>query len=173
MPVYLLQCGEKNGPVKIGWASSVSKRIALFQTGHHETLTLLRTWPGGRPEEASLHRYFADLKLAREWYRYTDEMMVVDIAHLPKVAKRDLVEQDFKRVANQEDGTVSSIVDDLGGVSKAAQLIGVSRPTIYDWKATNRIPGNRLRVMLDLGVALDVVLPLLSDARDTGGREVA
>lgn len=74
MPVYMIRQGAR-GPVKIGVARDVAKRLATMQTGNHEQLTLLRSFDGSVAEERALHRKFADHRLAGEWFSFTKAML--------------------------------------------------------------------------------------------------
>lgn len=65
--VYFIQAGS-NGPIKIGIASNVHRRMALLQIGNPAQLTLLAIQPGGNREETALHRRFAACHLRGEWF---------------------------------------------------------------------------------------------------------
>ena len=78
--IYFLRAGC-DGPVKIGYAKrSVEDRVAGFQTGHYETLVVIRKTPGSRLDEAKLHRYFANQRLRGEWFKFCEEMMTIDVS---------------------------------------------------------------------------------------------
>jgi hypothetical protein len=65
--VYFLQAG--NGPIKIGYSGNPLKRLKLLQNLIPMRLRILATQPGGREEEARLHRKFDDLRLEYgEWF---------------------------------------------------------------------------------------------------------
>jgi hypothetical protein len=65
--VYFVQSGAA-GPIKIGWAASVRKRLALLQIGNPETLRLLAVAPGDAELEALLHLRFGDHRIRGEWF---------------------------------------------------------------------------------------------------------
>lgn len=66
--VYCIQSTD-GGPVKIGKARSVEKRLAALQTAHPYKLTVIATIQnGGREMERKLHRRFADRRLNGEWF---------------------------------------------------------------------------------------------------------
>ena len=68
--VYLIEA--QNGLVKIGRAVVVRDRVTTVRT-HSPVLTrLIATWPGGEPEEAELHRRFADHRRHGEWFEVRD-----------------------------------------------------------------------------------------------------
>jgi Meiotically up-regulated gene 113 len=74
MPVYMIRAGE-HGPVKIGVADNVSRRLADMQVGNHEKLALIRVFEGGPAEETRLHERFADNHLRGEWHHFSRAMM--------------------------------------------------------------------------------------------------
>lgn len=77
MAVYFIRAGEI-GPVKIGKADDPAVRMAEFQTAHYEDLSLLRTLPGGRAEEAWFHRHFRHMRIRREWFQFCPSMLTVE-----------------------------------------------------------------------------------------------
>lgn len=162
MPVYLIRAGD-SGPVKIGHARSVASRLAGFQTGNHEKLTLLRTWPGAQPEEARLHRHFADLRTVGEWFRFSPEMLTIEVADIP-VAPRPEAEGE----RHPRNG-VEAIIKGLGGIAAAARLLNASRPAVYDWIADNAFPGHRLPALLGLGLSPDALMPLVAHRKRSAG----
>ncbi len=68
MSVYFVQ-SVIGGPIKIGFAINVAKRISALRTGCPFELRLLCSIPGGRREEHALHRAFASLHAGGEWFR--------------------------------------------------------------------------------------------------------
>lgn len=75
--IYFIQAGE-DGPVKIGFAKTVvgvHRRLAGFQTSHHETLRLLGYLEGSREDEATLHRVFADARVRGEWFSPVPDLL--------------------------------------------------------------------------------------------------
>lgn len=94
--VYFL---KTSGYIKIGWTSDISKRMRSYPPGSQ----LLAALPGGRKEEAALHRRFAVHRThGREWYplaadliRHIDQVVVehgappsVDFAGRPVAVPR-------------------------------------------------------------------------------------
>lgn len=74
MPTYIIRAGS-DGPVKIGRADDVAERITSLQTGHHETLVLLRVIDTAYDSERSFHREFAHRRIRGEWFLF-DECML-------------------------------------------------------------------------------------------------
>ena len=67
--VYFIQRGS--GPIKIGISSNVEGRLRTLQIGSAESLTLLRTEPGGRARERRLHAMFGGDRMEGEWFKPT------------------------------------------------------------------------------------------------------
>jgi hypothetical protein len=68
MSVYFIQA-EDGGPIKIGVATDVDKRLAGLQTSHHRTLVVRRVLEGSVELERELHERFASARLVGEWFR--------------------------------------------------------------------------------------------------------
>jgi hypothetical protein len=70
MPVYFIQEGAADGPIKIGTTGGDPlERLAKLRTGNPRPLTLLVSIPGGAKEERELHTKFAPLRMEGEWFR--------------------------------------------------------------------------------------------------------
>lgn len=84
MPVYLIRQGVA-GPVKIGVAHDVVKRLRQLQTNQPIPLRIVRLLEGGRSEESLLHERFAAQRLNGEWFNYVADMSNADLglADLP------------------------------------------------------------------------------------------
>jgi hypothetical protein len=73
--VYFIQAGS-DGPIKIGWASVVGKRLTALQTSHWEELTLLATIPcSDKSEEGRIHSMFAQERMRGEWFRASERLV--------------------------------------------------------------------------------------------------
>lgn len=68
---------EWGGAVKIGVAGDPLRRLDQLQTGNPRRLVLLGTIPGGRGIEAEIHDHFRPAHLRMEWFRATDEVLVM------------------------------------------------------------------------------------------------
>lgn len=97
MPIYIIRAGD-NGPVKIGKADDVELRRADLQTGHHETLHIIRVIDTADHTEAALHRRFAQHRIRGEWFHFDPEMLTF----VPPFASQRAVHQE---------GTVTDIVE--------------------------------------------------------------
>lgn len=67
--VYFVQAGER-GPIKVGSATHLRRRLSGLQTGHYEQLHLIASLrdPEGTFEQA-VHEYLADAHIRGEWFR--------------------------------------------------------------------------------------------------------
>lgn len=65
--VYIIEIGRF---VKIGYTTALTQRLKSFQTGTAETITVLATIPGGRSEEARLHRALAENRVRGEFFHF-------------------------------------------------------------------------------------------------------
>lgn len=65
--VYVIRAGYR-GPIKVGLAKNPESRLREHQTSNHEELTLLHVLPGGRSQEAELHRRLKHARLRGEWF---------------------------------------------------------------------------------------------------------
>ena len=64
------------GPVKIGYASDVKKRISGIGTSSHKKPVLVASMPGTMKTESQLHSKFAKLRIKGEWFRYGGDLKV-------------------------------------------------------------------------------------------------
>ena len=74
MNVYFIQAGNKKGPIKIGYARDVDKRLAQLQVGCPFTLSLLFWFPAKSKRHAqSIEAWFHDRWHKRhirgEWFK--------------------------------------------------------------------------------------------------------
>ncbi len=66
--VYFVQLGE-DGPVKIGSAVDIAKRMDQLQNGNAAPLYLRAVAPGGHAAERDFHKQFARDRLRGEWFQ--------------------------------------------------------------------------------------------------------
>jgi hypothetical protein len=76
------------GRIKIGHARDPQARLRELQTGSAYTLRLMAMVPGGMALERALHRRFADLRLAGEWFHATPPLLA-EIAAITKASHHD------------------------------------------------------------------------------------
>lgn len=72
--VYFIQQGE-DGPVKIGYTTSIQNRLASLQTGSPYELKLLGFYEGTIEQEKTLHQLFAEERINGEWFDPTPELL--------------------------------------------------------------------------------------------------
>lgn len=69
--IYFLQASA-GGAIKIGTTKCLSQRLGCLRSETGEELRVLAVMDGGRPEEKSLHRRFAHLRIGKyalcEWF---------------------------------------------------------------------------------------------------------
>ncbi len=65
--LYFIQ-SEHGGPIKIGRADDVAKRLVQMQTSRPDTLVILATAPGAYEDERRLHDAFATNREKGEWF---------------------------------------------------------------------------------------------------------
>lgn len=70
---YFIQAGE-NGPIKIGKAGDVDKRLRDLQVSNHEELRLLLVLPRADVERF-IHRRFAHCRRRGEWFEPTEDLL--------------------------------------------------------------------------------------------------
>jgi hypothetical protein len=72
--VYFVRAGP-DGPVKIGLARDVARRLKTLQTASPVPLLLLGVVPGDAKVERQLHRRFAGSRLRGEWFTPSPELL--------------------------------------------------------------------------------------------------
>lgn len=92
--VYFIQAGE-GGPIKIGAAVDVLRRLKVLQTGNVEVLSLLCDFEGGPEEERRLHRHFAAYHLRGEWFHPSVELL----DHIANISSTDCSSANYSRTS--------------------------------------------------------------------------
>jgi hypothetical protein len=70
--VYFVRAGDA---VKIGRTGNLAGRLRALATGSAVPLELLAAVPGGRHEEARLHRQWGHLHVRGEWFRADEALL--------------------------------------------------------------------------------------------------
>jgi hypothetical protein len=73
--VYFVQCNGAGGPIKIGMARDVAKRMAQFRIGNPFTLVCLAQHQAPFDAERRLHVSFASHALGGEWFSPAEEVL--------------------------------------------------------------------------------------------------
>jgi hypothetical protein len=66
---------SEGGPIKIGRATDVQKRLSALQTSNPETLFVVGVIHSELHSESSVHRRFEHLRLRGEWFRRSSELI--------------------------------------------------------------------------------------------------
>lgn len=66
--VYFIQSGD-DGPIKIGYTTSINTRLPTLQTAHPWVLHVIGTVPGSVLDEARAHNALAEYRMIGEWFR--------------------------------------------------------------------------------------------------------
>jgi hypothetical protein len=91
------------GPVKIGWAKDVAVRCATLETGNSRQLLVYGVCWGPLSLEKRLHRYFAPINLAREWFDARPVFLAFIHQHTDEFDwKHHRVEPSRPRVSDEE-----------------------------------------------------------------------
>lgn len=123
MFVYFIQCGKQGGPIKIGKASDVEKRISELQTGSPFTLSLLAKIPcAGDKDAFRMEKWFHDRfhrkHIRGEWFTGSIKLKTIEanIDH----AKSD---KDWDEVRSENGASYQSRgkVRPLNGIEKTNQ----------------------------------------------------
>ena len=75
--IYVIQASA-GGPVKIGRTTDLKRRLQSIRTTSAHEPRVLRTFAGGKTTEQWVHNRFAAQHIAREWFYFHCEMMVVE-----------------------------------------------------------------------------------------------
>ena len=140
MSVYFIRAG-KNGPVKIGSAVDVQRRLEFLQTAHWEDLTLIREVTGDGKTERRFHWMFASHRIRREWFRFHPDMLIAT----PDEKTMDVPPAEEPK---RDTTTDAQLIRDLGGMVFVARSLGINVSTVSNWgHPTRGIPWRmRLRV---------------------------
>ena len=130
MPIYFIQAGD-GGPVKIGVASDVQRRLSAFRTASAESLFLRALYEGDREAERRLHGRFANQRVAREWFAASVLAEEIDLPALPLPTKG-------KPAVTALDRAIKA----AGSATRLAAILGVHKSTISDWKSGG-VPAER------------------------------
>lgn len=117
--VYFIRCGA-SGPIKIGSAYDVAKRIVGLQTAHFEKLTLL-----GSSEvlvEFDVHERFADLRMRGEWFSVSRSLLAFIDQHCQTRLADDVVALELVR---EEPAPIPVVIPDLPPLARALRDAGM------------------------------------------------
>mgnify|MGYP001581752503 FL=1 len=108
--VYFAQATD-GGPVKIGFTTNMTARLAVLQTDSWQRLQIVHSMPGNRCTEYVLHEAFEPLRVKGEWFLPSAEMVrgagVKSVGDLPEALQEKATAQ-FERTLR---GVVEAMVD--------------------------------------------------------------
>lgn len=122
MAVYFARA-DTTDLVKIGYATNVRRRRALLQAGCPYPLTIARVIEGGLQVERWLHHRFAEQLVAREWFRWSCDMLSVAPPSEIEITPKGFA-QLFVR---------------LGGAAAVARFAGLKPGTVQQMKARDSV----------------------------------
>lgn len=129
--LYVIR-STKGGPVKLGRATDVVKRLRTLQTGHPERLEVLWSALGdGDGAERALHQHFASKRSVGEWFNLTRE----DIASIPAVVARyTLAATSTPSMAALTQQTGAALAQQTGRALEAAQWAALTLEQQRDYQ---------------------------------------
>lgn len=99
MYVYFIRAGF-TGPIKIGVAANVQRRLETLQTGNHLPLYIIATIKySGRAEayekERKFHKLFSNKRLRGEWFSNKIKMSAIDdeMNKIRKISETRLIDE--------------------------------------------------------------------------------
>ena len=152
--VYFLQMGIE-GPIKIGTARNLKKRMAALSTP--DPLQVLATIEGGREIEQQIHKALAKYRRRQEWFENVAEVRAV--CSLAKLKGADAILRWLERARRQPTFTAQPpATDDLNsdllafsawGVREVVRIHGMDRAkavTGKQWDTINAAMKGRLDI---------------------------
>lgn len=155
MPVYFMRAGL-SGPVKIGRADDVPARMYALQTGHYETLNVVRTVEGSAAEETSFHRQFKHRHIRGEWFHWDENMLLAEAKPLhdpvvstvtENVCQNSDADIEVTTPVRKRDilcTTVDEAIAAAGGALELSKACNLHRTSVLFWRYRDRIPANHV-----------------------------
>ncbi len=129
MAVYFIQAGT-DGPVKIGFAEDVDRRLVKMQADNHKSLAILAIIElGSRDLEASLHTRFRQERSAGEWFKPSVELR----EYIETLPKNGLPPKPRHLRTNTPLGEHAYIIHELGGSTRLARWLGIDPNVPSNW----------------------------------------
>jgi hypothetical protein len=135
--VYFLR-EEEDGPIKIGYADNVIRRMYRLQQGNPSVLRVIATMPGANEQEKVLHRRFRHLRVRGEWFRADEGLLEYIRRHtevwspreqeLSKTATK--IAMSLKTAAKYKGVNAADLVREV--LDKAAEKVARDRRTLFD-----------------------------------------
>lgn len=147
---YFIQAGDGTGPVKIGVASNLRRRLDALQTGNAERLTIIRAVTGGCAVERHFHDRFTGRRVRGEWFSFCPEMLTAP----PPAGSHEIT--DLPTAPARERSPIDDVIEALGGSRGVAERFGVGTTAVSNWRVAGVFPERlHLRVFnacRDLGI---------------------
>ena len=156
MAVYFVQAGEA-GPIKIGFARDVYRRLNKLRSDSPLPLVLLAMTPGDQLYERELHERFHAHRQHREWFGPAPELLDF-IATLPKPERqsRSRPRKAFERPTGRQ-WTIKEMAACAGSVVGLAKIVGRTHSTVCGWAV---VPSGHARAIHEaLGIPLHEIRP--------------
>jgi hypothetical protein len=168
MPVYFIRQGL-TGPVKIGVAGDVVKRLRQLQTNQPITLHILRVLDGDRSLEAALHEKFSLQRLSGEWFNFSDDMLKsghgADDLPIPHV-KRNYGRNYFVDSAHGRQSALhEEILAIIGGADTLARRLKLPPWEVVRGNINQNYWSAAILLLNDVGRS-DITLDMMFAARD-------
>jgi hypothetical protein len=126
MAVYFARA-ETTSFVKIGFAADPERRLLLLQAGCPYRLYLTRVVDGDRRLEAAFHETFAEHRIARDWFHWSDDMALATATPRPAGALSAILRQHLKA--------------ERGRLTQLAEALAINPSAISQWE---KVPAERV-----------------------------
>lgn len=73
---FIVEADDPTSPIKIGVSTELHRRLVELQIGNPRLLRVRQVVPGDRDLEHELHRRWDGDFLRREWFRYSEEILL-------------------------------------------------------------------------------------------------
>lgn len=138
MPAYMIREGD-DGPVKIGTAFNVEKRLESLQCGNSRRLKVIRLIEGPADAERLLHWFYREHRIRFEWFNFCPSMLTVDAASivipptLPKEKRGALPDGQETFVGTAHLGFLKDLAATYPKQRVLAHTLGVSQAALSNW----------------------------------------
>lgn len=165
MPVYVLCLQGEPSHVKIGYAANIDLRVLSLQTMSWRTIQILRIIDGGRDAETWLQDHFKQRHVAREWFMFDPDMLTVVPALKAdsKITRIPHSSYANRRSPVEPEGFHADVIRRLGGTTKIAKAIGLTKSVLTKWPVRG-IPSRHWLRIIEMG-ALSLP-PVIITARE-------
>ena len=141
--IYFVQVGD-DGPIKIGIAEDVKKRISKLQVAHFIELKLRLTIDGDERHESYLHEKFSLHRIRGEWFHPVSQLLefIKSPEPLPEFSSRVIQWRDPARMRNAVPKFSKWLFEQHMTATAFARLIDVDPETVRLWLRGKSRPAN-------------------------------